>query len=224
MLKSNFAAKTQDSVGTWRILGPLNSATTTYSAQGNHGGYVILNRFDPTNTQKMFTSFQTGGLWVSDDGGANWSLSDDAYPDDYYLDIDVCLASPSTVYALSTSQLLKSTDGGLNWQPTSLNGTNYSGKKYDLMVSSSDPNVVIVRVGMELLRSADGGSTWNVVLSGIANNETSGWCSLGSEVFDFHKRHKRVYSHSFGPLQYHHDAKQDHDCTHRQFQKSYLFY
>ena len=77
------------------MIGPVNSNTTGYSGSGNHGGYVYLNRLDPTNTNKMFAAFLTGGLWVTTDGGTNWTLTDTNMPDEIYNDIDVCTRYPN---------------------------------------------------------------------------------------------------------------------------------
>lgn len=177
-----FATQTQ--VGSWTMIGPVNSAETNYSGRGNHGGYVYLNRIDPTNPQKMFVSFVTGGLWRTIDGGGSWTLTDAGFPDDIYHDIDVCISNPQVVYALSETQLLKSNDGGLNWTPTSMTSSNYSGKSYDLAVSPTDANIVLVRWGTNLYRSIDGGATWNTVLSNLTNYQI--WdCSVHSEMLDW---------------------------------------
>ena len=172
------------SAGSWGLLGPVNSANTNYSSGGNHGGYVYLNRIDPTNTQKMFVAFVTGGLWMTVDGGTNWTLTDANFPDVTYSDIDVCMANPQVVYALSLKQLLKSTDGGLNWQTTTLTDATYAGKAYDIAVSPTDPNVVIARWGGSLYRTTDGGTTWTSIKSGLP--EFSIWdCSIHSEMLDW---------------------------------------
>lgn len=65
---------TTRTVGTWHMLGPVNSTDYSNSGHGNRGGYVFLNRIDPTNSQKMFVSFVTGGLWMTSDGGVSWTL------------------------------------------------------------------------------------------------------------------------------------------------------
>lgn len=176
--------KSTTTVGTWDLLGPVNSAETAYSGAGNHGGYVYLNRIDPTNAQKMFVAFLTGGLWMTDDGGTDWTLVDNGFPDDMYNDIDVCIANPNTVYALAEQNLLKSTDGGNTFSATTMNKANYSGTSYDLAASPNDANVVLVRWGTNLYRSSDGGTTWSAVLSGLTNYQI--WdCSIHSEMLDW---------------------------------------
>lgn len=169
ILKNTTFTTSTTQIGDWTLLGPVNSARTGYSSNYNHGGYVYLNRIDPTNPQKMFASFITGGLWVTNDGGQNWTLTDSSYEDVKYNDIDVAISDPQTVYALSKNRLLKSVDGGLNWVSTNLNNTNYTGTAYDIAVSTSDSNLLIARWGTSIYRSTDGGTTWNAVQTGLSN-------------------------------------------------------
>jgi len=42
-------------------------------------------------------------------------------PADTYYDIDVCKANNTVVYAIGTSAVIKSTDGGMSWNVTALN-------------------------------------------------------------------------------------------------------
>lgn len=156
--------------GTWSLLGPVNSATTGYSGRGNHGGYVYMNRIDPTNTQKMFVSFVTGGLWMTIDGGTNWTLVDTNMPDNTYIDLDVAISNPLIVYAISKNQVIKSVDGGLNWISTSLTNSTYSSKFYDIAVSPANENIVLARIGDKIYRTIDGGTNWVSVISGLRNH------------------------------------------------------
>lgn len=191
--ESRFNAKTSNvlpatttrTLGSWGLLGPVNSATTTYSGRGNHGGYVYLNRIDPTNPQKMFSAFVTGGLWMTADGGTSWTLTDSNFPDDTYYDIDVCISNPQIVYALTKQQLLKSTDGGLNWTATTLKGTSYGNNGgRDIAASPTDPNMVVARWGANIYRTNDGGTTWTAIVTGLPSYSI--WdCSIHSEMLDW---------------------------------------
>ncbi|GLR18069.1 LamG-like jellyroll fold domain-containing protein [Portibacter lacus] len=155
------------SVGSWDMLGPVNSASASYSSKYNHGGYVYLTRFDPTNTSKIFASFVTGGLWMTTNSGLDWTLTDANMPDEKYLDIDVSLSSPSIVYAISETRVMKSTDGGLTYSNTWLTTNNVSGNGRDIAVSPIDPNIVVARWGDKIYRTSDGGANWTSILSGL---------------------------------------------------------
>ncbi len=170
--------------GDWRMIGPVNTFNGNGAGGGNNGGYAYCVRIDPTNTSKMFCGFVTGGLWMSSDNGSTWSLTDDNLPAESYYDIDVCAANNSIVYAISKSAVIKSTDGGLSWNPTTLNSTNYSGNAYDIAASPANANVVVARWGDKIYRTTDGGTVWTVISSGLQN--FSIWDSnLNSEVLDW---------------------------------------
>jgi photosystem II stability/assembly factor-like uncharacterized protein len=186
--KFNMANST---IGSWTLAGPVNSAETGLSGGGNHGGYAIMNRIDPTNTQKMFVSFVTGGLWMTSNGGTSWSLVDSNLPDYTYYDLDVCISNPQTIYAISEKQVIKSTDGGLSWSLTALNSVTNSGTAYDIAVSTSNPNVVIARWGDKILKTTDSGTTWNTILTGLPDYNI--WdCSVHGEMLDWSTTNSNV--------------------------------
>ncbi|HLZ86785.1 MAG TPA: LamG-like jellyroll fold domain-containing protein [Puia sp.] len=170
--------------GDWRMVGPRNTFTTL-ALSGTNGGYAYCVRMDPTNPNKLFISFITGGLWVSADNGNSWHLADANMPANAYYDIDVCRAHNSTVYAVSSGAVIKSTDGGMSWRATTLNSTNYSGQGYDIAASPTDSNVVVARWGTNLYRTADGGATWSVIRSGL-NTTFNIWdCNINGEILDW---------------------------------------
>ncbi|MEO5943163.1 MAG: LamG-like jellyroll fold domain-containing protein [Ferruginibacter sp.] len=171
--------------GDWRMIGPRNILPAVAgSTGGNNGGYGYCVRIDPTNSNKLFISFVTGGLWMSEDNGNAWHLADANLPANSYYDIDVCNADNNIVYAVSKSAVIKSTDGGFSWNPTTLNSTNYTGQAYDIAASHTDPNLIVARWGNNIYRSTDGGTTWSVIKTGLKN--FSIWDSnLNSEVLDF---------------------------------------
>ncbi len=186
--KTNFGPSgvtaTTRTVGSWTMIGPVNSATTGYSGSGNHGGYVYLNRLDPTNTNKMFAAFLTGGLWVTTDGGTNWTLTDTNMPDEIYNDIDVCTGTPSVVYAMQKNRVIKSTDGGMTWANTTLMSGSYTGTAYDIAVAPNNPNIVVARWSDKIYRTTDGGTTWSAIVTGLPNYSI--WdCSNHSEMLDW---------------------------------------
>ncbi|MES2773037.1 MAG: PKD domain-containing protein [Bacteroidota bacterium] len=190
--KANRATgSTTRTVGSWSMIGPVNSATTRYSGSGNHGGYAYMVRIDPTNTQKIFAGFVTGGLWMSNDGGVSWTLTDGNAPAATYIDVDVCVRKPKVVYAISQKQVMKSVDGGLNWKATALNAINYPGTAYDIAVSPTEPNTVVARWGDKIYRSTDGGDSWAVIVSDLPNYSI--WdCNNTGEMLDWSTTDKNV--------------------------------
>ena len=168
IVKRSMTVNTTTTVGSWTMLGPVNSyGASQYASPYNHGGYVYLNRIDPTNSSKVFASFVTGGLWMTSDGGTNWTLTDANMPDDHYYDLDVCIGNPMIVYAISKTHVIKSVDGGLTYTTTGLSTTTHSGTGRDIAVSPTDPNIVIARWDDKILRTTDGGATWTTITTGL---------------------------------------------------------
>lgn len=189
-----WAAVTDTVAGSWRMLGPRNIYETRYSGKGNKGGYVSIARIDPTNPDKLFVGFITGGLWVSKDGGNVWQLTDANMPDAEYVDIDVCHSDNNIVYALSKSgAVTKSEDGGLTWAATAINKTAYpDAVAYDIAASPKNKNIVLVRWGSSLYRTTDGGKSWKPVLKDLQNYSLWGGTGISSEMLDFHAAHNKV--------------------------------
>jgi photosystem II stability/assembly factor-like uncharacterized protein len=194
-----WATVTDTMAGTWHMTGPRNAYQTSYSGIGNRGGYVSSARIDPNNSSKLFIGFTTGGLWVSNDGGAVWQLTDKNLPDREYIDIDICKANSNYVYAISRGNagaVIKSTDGGLTWASTALNSTNYPGvNAYDIAVSPTNQNIVVARWGTTIYRTTDGGTTWNSILTGLKNYSVWGGTNINAEVLDFHATDNNVVYH-----------------------------
>ena len=181
---------TDTTAGDWHMLGPSN-VSYVGAGVGNNGGYGYCVRMDPTNPNKLFIGFVTGGLWVSADNGNSWHLSDANMPQNNYYDIDVCRANNNIVYAISNSAVIKSTDGGMSWNATAMNSSNYTGQAYDIAASPTNPNVVLARWGLNVYRSIDGGASWSVVTSGLQN--FSIWDSnLNSEILDWDINHSNI--------------------------------
>lgn len=191
------ATVTDSVAGDWRMLGPRNIFETNYSSTGNKGGYVSCARIDPTNANKLFIGFTTGGLWVSSDGGNIWQLTDANLPDNEYIDIDVCENNNAYVYAITRNgAVIKSTNGGLTWAATALNTTNYPGATaYDIAVSPANQNIVIARWGTTVYRTTNGGSTWIAVLTGLKNYSVWGGTNVSAETLDFHATDTNVIYH-----------------------------
>ena len=194
-----WASVTDTMAGDWRMIGPRNIYETNYSGKGNKGGYVSCARIDPTDASKMFIGFTTGGLWVSANGGSVWQLTDANLPDREYIDLDICKANNSYVYAISrgtSAAVIKSTDGGLTWSSTNMNATNYPGvNAYDIAVSPSNPNIVLARWGTAVYRTTDGGTTWTSILTGLKNYSVWGGAGVNAEMLDFHATNSNIVYH-----------------------------
>jgi len=81
------------------------------------------------------------------------------YP--YYLEtIAISPLDSNTIYAVFSSKLYRSTDGGQNWKELK----NSPSKKYNTfhndIALTNDPNIIYVKAEGDIYSSADGGTNW----------------------------------------------------------------
>ena len=97
-----------NSYGRWSSLGPdrLENGWT-----GRADTIVI----DPGNTNTMYVSAPTGGVWKSTAGGNSWTPVTDSMPSQNLLTMAMDPTDPQIVYAASDAGLYKTTDGGASW-------------------------------------------------------------------------------------------------------------
>jgi len=137
----------------WRLIGP-------------EGGDVRSLSYDPSNPSRILLGTSAGQLFVSQDGGASWSLFTHLGPgDDYVLDHVIFDPShPATVYVAAWSlfnndegDVFRSDDGGRTWR--ALPGVH--GKSIRAMaMAPSDPKTLVIGALDGVFRSRDGGETW----------------------------------------------------------------
>ena len=137
----------------WRLIGP-------------EGGDVRSLAYDPANPSRILLGTSSGQMFLSEDGGASWSLFAHFGPgDDYVLDHIIFDPShSSTIYVAAWSlynadegDVFRSDDGGRTWH--SLPAVH--GKSIRTMaMAPSDPNLLVIGALDGVFRSRDGGKTW----------------------------------------------------------------
>jgi photosystem II stability/assembly factor-like uncharacterized protein len=118
------------------------------------------------NSEKVYALIESdsdkeqGGLFVSENGGKNWSrISDDhrlvqrAW---YYIEVFADPKNENTVYVLS-APALRSTDGGKSWQY--LDGPH--GDYHDLWINPNNPKNLAIADDGGVGISLNGGNTWS---------------------------------------------------------------
>lgn len=157
-------------VGDWSFLGPST----------NSGGYGGLGRVNcirelPGNSSVLFAGAASGGLWVSTDGGTNWSCNTDDLATLGVTDIVIDPNNTNVMY-LATGDgdygdtysvgVLKSTDGGSTWNTTGLNWTVTQVRTISrLLMSPSNSQVIYAGGSAGIYKTTNGGSTWSQVFS-----------------------------------------------------------
>jgi len=166
----------------WTCIGPFHSP----------GGYTGMGRlntiaFHPTNPSVYFVGSPAGGLWQTTNDGLTWFTHTDDLPSLGVSAIVVDYNNPDHIYigtgdgdegALAglngisggdtrSIGVLKSTDGGLSFQPTGLSWITQQGKLITRMQQHpTHPFVLIVAASDGLYRTSDAGMTWLQVQTG----------------------------------------------------------
>jgi len=136
-----------------------------WTALGPDGGDVRSLNFDPQNPDRIYLGTSTGTLFVSKDGGHNWSRLAHLGADDNVLDhiaIDPQNSKHIYVSAWSlenqqTGDIYRSHDGGNTWE--ALPGMH--GKSVRAMaIFPSDSKVLVAGALDGVFRSKNGGNSW----------------------------------------------------------------
>jgi len=134
--------------------------------------------YDPHDPNRVFLGTSTGVIFVSEDGGHNWSrFAKLGTGDDYVLDhiaIDpnnskTIFVSAWSVQDQSAGEIFRTHSGGKDWE--ALPGMH--GKSVRAMaLSASDPKVVVAGALDGVYRSTNGGNNWQRISSsdGIVKN------------------------------------------------------
>ncbi|MGM0648079.1 MAG: VPS10 domain-containing protein [Bacteroidota bacterium] len=155
----------------WRHLGPVDVP--------NNGGAGRLNgiAFHPTDKDIMHVGAPSGGLWTTTDGASSWSTHTDDLASIGITDIVVDHQNPDIVYAATgdgnagdtySIGVIKSTDGGQNWQATDLAYTVQNNIRIRrLIMHPTNPNELFAAANNGIFRTTDGGDNWERVRPGF---------------------------------------------------------
>ncbi|HTF02481.1 MAG TPA: T9SS type A sorting domain-containing protein [Bacteroidia bacterium] len=156
-------------VANWQNCGPFNQA-----------GRMISHAFDPFNSQVVWAGSASGGLWRTADLGLTWQPMTDNLPSIAIGAVAIDPQNPAVMligtgegYLFSTwfaagVGILRSTDGGVTWNPTSL--TVPDSINFASLGFAWDPlntNNVYAATTYGIFRSIDGGVNWIQALSGF---------------------------------------------------------
>mgnify|MGYP000045250936 FL=1 len=157
----------------WDPLGPFDVPIIQSNNKKRGNGRVNCIEFHPTDANIFWIGAPGGGLWKTIDGGDNWTTNTDNLP---VLGVSDILIDPTNtdIMYLATGDadggdtysigVLKSIDGGLNWDTTGLSYT--VNQQIEISKLEMNPNYtdsIFAATGDNILVTADGGNTWSVV-------------------------------------------------------------
>lgn len=142
----------------WSFAGPKE----TYDTDGQQvvTWQTNIYHFDiaPSNPNILYAGGETGGLWKTTDKGLNWTLSTKNVLHGSFGAVKIHPTDPNIVYATTSNKIIKTVDGGLNWN-TIYNANNFWA--HEIYINPTNTNIVCVASEQGLLRSTNGGSSWN---------------------------------------------------------------
>jgi len=147
----------------WFEIGPTNLS-----------GRILDIAFDPNDAAVVYVGSASGGLWKSTDGGDSWTTTTDELPT---LSVGGVCVSPfdSDIVLIATGEgtfnadrvsgigILKSTDAGQTWNPTSLSHAVDSGTGFHCLEVNPATGTYLAGANDGLWRSTDEGDTWTEV-------------------------------------------------------------
>lgn len=163
---------------------PVGSADAPSSGGGV--GRINALTFHPDDDHILFVATAGGGLWKSPDAGDSWIPLTDNIPVLSVGDVVIDPDDPQIIYiatgdsygyeatwqsdedfwgGLYSGGILKSTDGGLTWNPT---GFSYEQADLEivqrLLILPSNPDILLAATRSGVYRTTDAGATWSLVL------------------------------------------------------------
>lgn len=138
-----------------------NTVPTGYDAGAGRVNFIT---FDPSNVNTIFVGTPDGGLWKTTNGGASWSTNTDLLPIIGCAGLVIHPTNNQIMYLATGDKesdrrsmgILKTTDGGTTWNPTSLVWTpsdNYTIS--DIIMDPTNSNVMMVSTDGGIFRTTD---------------------------------------------------------------------
>lgn len=170
--KTQYGSHNARMASNWSFIGPH-----VVPANGGGAGRINCLAFDPANANVLWAGAACGGLWKSTDGGATWSSNTDLLPSLSISDIVIDPSNPQIMYLATgdkygiywqyetwghySAGILKSTDGGVTWNPTGLNFAMANVTVIQrLIIDPSNTNTLYAATNMGVFKSTDAAATW----------------------------------------------------------------
>lgn len=172
--KSNYSSRNRVE-SNWQEIGPRVWQENT--GHWNPGiGRVNVVAVDPNDSNIIYIGAPSGGCWKTTNEGETWEVLTDDLP---VMGVSAIAIDPtnSNIIYIGTGDrdaadnysigVLKSTDGGLNWETTGMEHTIYQNLSVEkLLIHPDDPETIYCAVKNGLYRSYDGADTWELIFNG----------------------------------------------------------
>ena len=165
-LNQNFNSTARTTTGNWEEVGPTHWNQTSSWNPGT--GRVTSISVDASNNDHIIVGGQTGGVWRTVDGGANWTVLTDNLSNLSVYALTIDPVTPTTYYWGSTSgTIFKSTDSGATWNVLADTGTGNVNK---ILVDPNNTSKMYCSVeGGGIFKSTNSGANWTIINAGATN-------------------------------------------------------
>jgi len=164
---SAFAIYRSDDAGkSWQ---KFTRESNTWGSPGVIGGTPIDMQCDPTDPKRIFINSYLGGVFLSTDGGENWSNVSAGYTGAEVKELALVAGDPKRLYSGSRTGVFSTTDGGTTWAGLANSSESFAASALNeitaLTVDPEDPQHVLT-AGVDLfgiVSSTDGGGSWEII-------------------------------------------------------------
>ena len=179
--------------GNWTAMGPFGSPI------GGDAGRLTFIRFLPGDVNTIFVGTGAGGMWKSTDAGATWNTNTNSLEVLGCSDLAINPTNTNIMYLATgdidagdtyATGILKSTDGGITWNPTSLAwGVSLQRRIGRLLINPLNPNILFAATSLGIYRTNNAGTIWTLIKSGnfkdmeFRPNDTSTVYAVTSSTF-----------------------------------------
>lgn len=160
---SNRRAMKQTAFNAWEQVG--TSQESKVSGRASHIA------FHPTDASTLYLATAQGGLWRTTDLGVSWVNLSGSWPTLAMGSVALDPFDPNIIYAGTGDHagpdgvgILKSTDGGLNWE-SSATSAQVGEKVLKIIVDPVNTKNIFASTNNGVHKSTDAGKTWSKVLS-----------------------------------------------------------
>jgi PKD repeat protein len=173
---------------------------TNASGQIHGISRVSQLKFHPSNSQKMYAVSARGGLFISTNGGNNWTIAPGcdnmtlgtrfaSICIDHTNDQILYLGGGDHNYYSSGSGVFKSTNGGSTFTSIGLGGKII----VELIMDPSNNQVLVAATNTGIYKTTDGGSTWTLKTGSIQFDDLKQKTGTGSRVLFATTRGAEIY-------------------------------
>ena len=161
--------RSEDGGLTWKQMG---SPERPWGPPRTVGGFPIDIQVDPRDPNRLFINSYLGGNFLSEDGGATWSVASKGYTGAQSRDLAVDPVEPGRVIAVGRSGVFRTLNGGADW--SGLGSARLGDVEFNAVAIDPENGQHLLAGNNQfgqLAESRDGGLSWVLRDSGLLQGD-----------------------------------------------------